>query len=214
MKVFCALLFALSCIHISAGDGLKCTLKPTDINVPWRDMVDPCIKLLEAQVKLELYAAMKYMSMGAHFGQDKVNLPGFSKTFYDNANEERDHAKKVLQYLLMRGELTRGVTHLIQPLKEVSEPPTSTLQALKDALALEAQVTRALREIIQVCEEPKDSNFNDYHLADYLTTDFLDEQYKGQRQLAERIATLGKMVHTQGALADFIMDQKLMKGEI
>lgn len=39
------------------------TLKPTDINVPWRDMVDPCVKLAEAQIKVEIHAAMKYMAM-------------------------------------------------------------------------------------------------------------------------------------------------------
>ncbi|KAK0096297.1 hypothetical protein PV326_005847 [Microctonus aethiopoides] len=214
MKVFCALLFALSCIHISAGEGLKCTLKPTDINVPWRDMVDPCVKLAEAQIKVEIHAAMKYLAMAAYFGQDKVSLPGFSKFFFDAANEEREHAKKIMKYLAMRGELSSGVTHLIQPLGEITESPTSGLQALKDALALESQVTREIRNLIQMCETPKDSDFNDYHLVDYLTTDFLDEQHKGQRILAERISILGKMVNTQGGLADFLFDIKLLNGEI
>lgn len=46
--------------------------------------------------------------------------------------------------------------------------------------------------------------------ADYLTGEFLEEQYKGQRDLAGKISTLGKMVDSNGAeLGEFLFDKSL-----
>lgn len=215
MKVLCALLFALVCSYVSANDHLTCSLRPTDIDVPWRDMVDPCIKLMEGQVKIEMHAAMTYMAMGAYFAQDTVNRPGFSKLFFESANEERGHAIEFIKYLLMRGQLTEGVSHLLKFPVEVNGSWSSGMQALTDALTLEANVTREIRNIIATCESPKsDNDFNDYHLVDHLIGVFLDEQYKGERVIAERISTLGKMVLQHGALAEFMFDKKLLKNEV
>jgi ferritin heavy chain len=46
---------------------------------------------------------------GSHFLQDTVNRPGFAKFFLESASEERQHALKLIEYLLMRGELTATV---------------------------------------------------------------------------------------------------------
>ncbi|XP_043286462.1 ferritin subunit [Venturia canescens] len=212
MKYLCVVFLALFSVNAVTGDGLKCTLQPADIPSAWLDMVDPCIKILEAQVKTEIEAAMTYLAMGAHFARDSVNRPGFSKFFIESASEEREHAIKVIEYLLMRGQLTTDVSKLLKfPLQPIREEWTSGVEALSDALNLEAQVTRSIRDIIQTCEAPKNSNFNDYHLVDYLTADFLDEQYKGQRDLAGKISTLGKMMATHGPLGEFLFDKKLME---
>ncbi|KAG7210370.1 hypothetical protein KM043_011905 [Ampulex compressa] len=215
MKLLCVLLVACLCVSGSFGDGLKCTLKPADIPTMWIDMVDPCIKILESQVKTEIEAAMTYLAMGAHFARDTVNRPGFSKFFFESASEEREHAIKVIEYLLMRGQLTNDVSKLLKfPLKPLREEWASGVDALSHALNLEAQVTRSIRDIIITCESPKSSNFNDYHLVDYLTGDFLDEQYKGQRDIAGKVSTLGKMMATHGPLGEFLFDKKLLRGEI
>ena len=43
---------------------------------------------------------------------------------------------------------------------------TDAISALKDALKLEAHVTRKLRDIAAACEDPgqEGNNFNDYHV--------------------------------------------------
>jgi ferritin heavy chain len=53
---------------------------------------------------------------------------------------------------------------LQMPLNESWE---SGLDALKDALKLEAHVTRKIRDIIIACENPTDDGkgFNDYHVC-------------------------------------------------
>ncbi|XP_011704003.1 PREDICTED: ferritin subunit [Wasmannia auropunctata] len=210
----------LACINGTFGDGLKCILKPADIPTSWIDMTDPCTKIMESQVKTEMEAAMKYLAMGAHFARDTINRPGFSKFFFESASEEREHAIKIIEYLLMRGQLTNDVSKLLKyPLTTNNTNPirqewNSGEEALTDALKLEAQVTRSIREIIITCENPKTSSFNDYHLVDYLTSDFLDEQYKGQRNLAGKISVLGKMMQAHGPLGEFLFDKKLLNGEV
>jgi len=54
-----------------------------------------------------------------------------------------------------------------QPL---SEAWADGLSALKDALKLEAHVTRKIRDIASICEEPgrDGSDFNDYHVSSIL----------------------------------------------
>ncbi|KAH0569117.1 ferritin subunit [Cotesia glomerata] len=212
MKVLCALIVALSCINASLGDGLKCTLRPGEFPFEWRDMVDPCTKMLEAQVKTEIEASMTYLAMGAHFSQDSVNRPGFAKLFFDSASEEREHAIKIIEYLLMRGQLTSDVSKLLKfPLKPIAGEWSSGVKALTEALSLETRVTRSIRKIIEKCEAPADVNFNDYHLVDWLTGDFLEEQYRGQRELAGKISTLDKMMDTHGSLGEFLFDKKLLE---
>jgi len=218
MKVYCVFLIALACVSATFGDGLKCTLKLADIPTSWIDMVDPCTKAMESQVKTEIEASMKYLSMGAHFARDTINRPGFSKYFFESASEERDHAIKIIEYLLMRGQLTNDVSKLLKfPLNSDNTSRQEWISgedALSDALKLEAQVTRSIRDIIITCETPKTSSFNDYHLVDYLITDFLEEQYKGQRDLAGKLSTLGKMMQSHGQLGEFLFDKKMLNGEV
>ncbi|CAG9823977.1 unnamed protein product [Phaedon cochleariae] len=204
---FCAIGFA-TC-------ELQCAHKELDIPKEWVDMDGVCIKKVRSQIEEELKAAMQYMAMGAYFAQDTVNRPGFSEMFFKSASEEREHAIKLISYLLMRGELTTQVSSLI---KRNLTPKTSSwangVNALKDALKLETSVTKKIRELIKVCEGEGAASYNDYHLVDYLTGDFLEEQYHGQRDLAGKVSTLEKMTEKHGALGEWLFDKKLLNGEL
>ncbi|XP_069678261.1 ferritin heavy chain [Periplaneta americana] len=206
---------AVVCAH-SVSAKLQCKLPPVDIPKDWLTMVEPCTKKMREQVQEELRAALTYMAMGAHFSRDTINRPGFAKMFFESASEEREHAIKIIGYLLMRGELTSEVSKLINNPAPLNESWETGVDALKDALKLEAHVTRKIRDIITACENPTgDGNgFNDYHLVDYLSGDFLEEQYKGQRDLATKISVLGKMMDNYGALGEFLFDKKLLNGEL
>lgn len=76
-------------------------------------MDDTCVKRVRAHVMEELKASFQYLAMGAHFSRDTVNRPGFANLFFKSAGEEREHAIKLIHYLLMRGELTSGVSNMI-----------------------------------------------------------------------------------------------------
>lgn len=88
------------------------------------------------------------------------------------------------------------------------------VSALKDALVLEASVTKKIRDVIKSCESPEGSDYNDYHLVDYLTGVFLEEQYNGQRDIAGKISNLDKMMDKHGELGEFLFDKKLLNAEL
>lgn len=77
-------------------------------------MVSPCVRKMREQIQEELKAAIQYLAMGAHFSRDMINRPGFAKLFFEAASEERQHAMKLISYLLMRGELASSVSNLIK----------------------------------------------------------------------------------------------------
>lgn len=52
--------------------------------------------------------------------------------------------------------------------------------------------------------------FFHFQLVDYLTGDFLEEQYTGQRDLAGKVSTLDRMMKGQGELAEFLYDKQLL----
>jgi ferritin heavy chain len=72
-----------------------------------------CIGAVRAQIQMEMDASLTYLAMGAHFSQDTVNRPGFANFFFNSASEEREHSMKLIEYLLMRGELVNNLTAVI-----------------------------------------------------------------------------------------------------
>ncbi|XP_017770330.1 PREDICTED: ferritin subunit [Nicrophorus vespilloides] len=198
-----------ACAIAASSAAMQCNQTPLDMPMQWKDMQESCVDKVKQQIGEELKASMQYLAMGAHFSDYQINRPGFAKMFFESASEERDHAIKLISYLLMRGELRQDVSNLI---KKKYTPAATTwasgMEALKDALALEASVTKKIRDVVKVCED--DERFNDYHLVDYLTGEFLEEQYKGQREIAGRISTLGKMMSKHSALGEFLYDKKLL----
>lgn len=111
------------------------------------NMVDVCQDNLRGQIQKEIDASINYLAMvsyweirnistfsriypvlcfvfffsqGAYFSQDRVNRPGFAKFFFHAASEEREHAYKLIQYLLMRGNLRHDLLETIQLNKVVS----------------------------------------------------------------------------------------------
>jgi hypothetical protein len=80
----------------------------------WAASLDDCLQWFsEAWESLVLF-------QGAHFSRDTINRPGFAKLFFEAASEERQHAIKIISYLVMRGNLTTNINELIQ--NPVSNP--------------------------------------------------------------------------------------------
>lgn len=107
----------------------------------------------------------------------------------------------------------------------------SGYSALECALSMETNVTDHIYKVIRNCEGTdncdakecqnkqvakdstkleKSSFFNDYHFVDYLTGEFLEEQYKGQREIAGRMKTLEKLTSTHGSIGEFLFDKQLL----
>jgi len=153
--------------------------------------------LINKQINMELYASYVYMAMGHFFSREDQALHGFSKFFKKNSDEERDHAQKFMDY-----QNHRGGTIL---LKDISKPRKETwntiLEAIEDALALEKEVNKSL-----LCMHDKASEHNDAHLTDFLEGEFLDEQVKAIKELADLVT---KMKRVGEGLGWHLMDKDM-----
>ncbi|CAH2062192.1 unnamed protein product, partial [Iphiclides podalirius] len=205
--IFAAAALLAVCTPTSAK---QCNVNPVNIPKTWITMHQSCRSSMRRQIQMEVAASMQYLAMGAHFSRDGINRPGFAKLFFDAGSEEREHAMKLIDYLLMRGELDTDVTSLIQIRSPERKSWESGVDALEHALKMETEVTKSIRSVIIACE----ADPNDYHLVDYLTGEFLEEQYKGQRDLAGKASTLKKMMDRHSSLGEFLFDKKLLGMDI
>lgn len=72
----------------------------------------------------------------AYFDRDDVALPGFAKFYKDSANEENEHAQKLIKYQNMRG----GRVVLMPLNRPAAQEWATPLASIEFALALEKQV--------------------------------------------------------------------------
>jgi len=181
-----------------------------------------CYEIIAKQIQYEFKASIAYLTMAAHFSRDVTHRPGLAKFFLENALEERQHAKQMIDYLLMRGGdiSSIGFGDISQVPSRVEWP--SATSALKDAFQLEQNNTDNIVNIIRECEHVIDPNAapnlqapnadaeNDYHAVDYFTGDFLAEQHTSMRTIAGHIAKLERMKVGYGDFAELIFDKELL----
>ena len=152
---------------------------------------------LNKQINLELEASYVYQSLAFYFDRDDVAFPGFSKWFCENSKEEREHAEKFMKYVNKRG----GRVALADVKKPEKDEWGTPLQALEYTLALEKKVTSAIYDLHKTA-----SAHNDAHLADFLETEFLDEQVETVKKVSEMIVRLKR---AGPGLGEYLFDKDL-----
>ena len=115
------------------------------------------------QIGNEFGASMQYVSIAAHFQQRQLTL--LSKLFLQQAEEERTHAMKFVQYVLdTKGELQ--IPSIAAPKPTFS----SAEDAVAAALAWEEDVTRQVGALMDIAVKESD------YLAQSFLQWFIDEQ--------------------------------------
>lgn len=120
-------------------------------------------KAFNEQIGHEFGASMQYVSIGAHFNRMQLTL--LAKLFFTQAEEERTHAMKFVQYLIdTKGELRIPQT--------AAPKPTfgSAVEAVEAALEWEREVTRQITALMEIAVKE-----NDYLAQSFLQW-FIDEQ--------------------------------------
>lgn len=84
-------------------------------------------KALNDQVNAEFWSSYLYYSMSVHFAQE--GLSGFAKWFKVQADEEKEHAEKIVDFIIARG----GKVDL-KPIEKVTQSWNSPLAAFEDTL--------------------------------------------------------------------------------
>jgi ferritin len=120
-------------------------------------------KAFNEQIGHEFGASMQYVSIAAHFAQRQLKL--LAKLFFEQAEEERKHAMKFVQYLLdTKAELQ------IPAIAPPAPTFASAEAAVQAALSWEQEVTRQITALMDMAVKQ-----NDYLAQSFLQW-FIDEQ--------------------------------------
>lgn len=120
-------------------------------------------ELLNDQVNKELYSAYLYLDFSNFYADE--GLDGFANWYKIQAQEERDHAMLMMQYLQNNGEKVE-LKAIAKPDKELKDK----LQVLELGLEHERYVTSLIHAIYDAA----------YNVRDFRTMQFLDWFVKEQ----------------------------------
>ncbi|UCD62697.1 MAG: ferritin [Candidatus Zixiibacteriota bacterium] len=104
---------------------------------------------LNEQVKHEFFAQWTYLAMAYSF--ETMNLKGFAKWFFAQAEEEKGHAMKIAQYLLDQGAEVK-LTALDAPKTDYS----SAEEIVAGAVEHEIKVTRMINDLVDLAKSEND----------------------------------------------------------
>ena len=120
-------------------------------------------ELINDQINKEFYSAYLYLDFSVYY--EEVGLDGFANWYMIQAQEERDHAVLMLQYLQNNGEKVT-LEAIAKPDKELKDK----VQVLELGLEHERYVTSLIHTIYEAA----------YSAKDFRTMQFLDWFVKEQ----------------------------------
>jgi len=157
-----------------------------------------CEAGVNKQINMELFANYTYLSMSYYFDRDDVALKGFAKFFKKSADEEKEHAEK-----LMKFQNERGGRIVLQDIKKPSvEEWGSGLNAMQAALDLEKAVNQSLLDLHGVA-----SNHNDPQMCDFIETHYLAEQVEAIKELSDHVTNLKRV---GPGLGEYLYDKETL----
>ncbi len=152
------------------------------------------LNLINEQIKNEFYSAYLYLSMSAYF--ESIGLKGFSHWMRMQFEEEKIHAMKMFDYLNERGYKV--------VLKEIRAPKSSwksCLEAFKDTLKHEKDVTSMINNIVEMANKEKD-----YASLNFLQW-FISEQVEEEASAQEIVDKLNFLGEDKKAI--YLLDKEL-----
>lgn len=135
------------------------------------------IELLNQQVNKELYSAYLYLDISNHY--DDLNLDGFANWYMIQAQEERDHAMLMYEYL-HNNDAKVTLEAIAKPDKELE----GKMQPLEVTLEHEIYVTSLINDIYAAAYEARD--FRTMQFLDW----FVKEQGEEEKTARDMIAKM------------------------
>jgi len=130
---------------------------------------------LNEQVGREFAAAHQYVSIGTHY--EAETFPRLAHFFYGQAEEERGHAMKMVQYMVD--------TNCAVDLGTIAAPSngfTNHVDPIKLAVEQESKVTVHISELFEIARETKD-----YQSEQFIEW-FLEEQVEEESTMQDLLA--------------------------
>jgi bacterioferritin B len=149
------------------------------------------VDALNAQIAREFFAAHQYLAVGIYYAAE--TFPRLAAFFYAQAEEERGHAMKMVNYLLDRGaEADVGGV----------EPPRRSfadhVEPLQIALEQERQVTVRIGELFEIARETRD-----YQSEQFMQW-FLEEQVEEESTMQDLLTVAERTRSNPMQLEDYL----------
>ncbi len=106
-------------------------------------------KAFNRQINKEIWSAYLYQSMAAKAAA--LGFDGFEKWFEEQVKEELEHAKKMYEYVFVRGGEV-----VLETIEASKATWTTPKEMFEDTLKHEKLVTKLINELVDVAEEEKD----------------------------------------------------------
>ncbi len=149
---------------------------------------------INEQINAEFWSAYLYLSMSVHFANK--GLPGFANWFKVQFQEEQDHAMKLINYLISKGNKVS-----LTPIKEVETSWESLLAAFEDTLKHEKVVTGMINNLVSIARSEDD------YATENILQWFVTEQVEEEETAQEMIDSL-KLIGDNG-FGIYTMDKEL-----
>lgn len=133
------------------------------------------IDALNAQIAREFAAAHQYVAVGNWYSAE--TFPRLAKFFYEQAEEERGHAMKMVNYLL-----DRNATPDIGAVGSPRQTFADHVEPIQLALEQEQQVTVRINELFEVARETRDYESENFMLW------FIEEQVEEEASMSDLLA--------------------------
>ncbi|HEV2060068.1 MAG TPA: ferritin [Solirubrobacteraceae bacterium] len=134
---------------------------------------------LNEQVGREFAAAHQYVSIGTHY--EDQTFPRLAHFFYEQAEEERGHAMKMVKYML-----DTNCPVELGPIAAPTNHFESHIEPIKAALEQERKVTVHISELFEIARETKD--YQSEQFIEWFLNEQVEEEATMQDllQVAER----------------------------
>jgi bacterioferritin B len=130
---------------------------------------------LNEQVAREFAAAHQYVAVGNYYAAE--TYPRLAAFFYGQADEEREHAMKMVNYLL-----DRGAAPDIGAIDSPRQTFGDHVEPIKIALEQEKKVTVRISELFEIARETRDFQSEQFMLW------FLEEQVEEEASMTDLLA--------------------------
>ena len=146
-----------------------------------------CEEGLNKQINLEYWASYQYDYMWSYFDKSDVGLSNVSSYFKKAAEEERDHAHKLIEYQNLRGgnAVLSDIKNVDLNYLNIISNKNPLLLSFEKALDMEQVVYKSLLRLHDIASKDNDPQF-----SDFLEGTYLNEQVDAINQLTKYISQL------------------------
>lgn len=149
------------------------------------------VSKLNEQLGHEFGAHQQYIAIATYY--DALTMPQMAALFYQQANEERDHAMMMVQYLLDADEVP-----LIPALAAPRADFADVIEPVTAALAQEKQVTAQINELTRVARENND------FASDQFMQWFIKEQVEEVAKMSDLLAVVTRSKDDYERIEDWV----------